>query len=342
MTLIYGGKSVSAQSEHAVKLLADLVRNKYPNVSTLLEEGRYVDDEGESKATLEECYELINQADETFSLVGLEAKQWTVTGESPSDTVSKDGCSLDIGGLKWYPVLDSLETKIPPLHFGSKTRGRLSNKVRVFDSVNLSSDDLLRKLDDFTPVNLTRRMVASKRASIFDIVGNLAVILIKSSCLLRATVKATLSWDDSMPQDLRDKWLIQFMLWEKLRGLQFNRAIMPHDAADSKMRIIVASDAAEPAMVIGAWGGFRRLNGTWSCQLILGRALLTPEDSTIPKSELTALTAGGNMSWLVRNSLKDWIHEFILVSDSVIALCWASSDKKQLSLFHRNRALQIR
>ena len=117
---------------------------------------------------------------------------------------------------------------------------------------------------------------------------------------------------------------------------------MPHDAANSKMRIIVASDAAEPAMVIGAWGGFRRLNGTWSCQLILGRALLTPEDSTIPKSELTALTAGGNMSWLVRNSLKDWVDEFILVSDSVIALCWASSDKKQLSLFHRNRALQIR
>ena len=64
MTMIYGVKCVSAQTEHDIKLLADLIRNKYPAVATLLEEGRYVDDEGESKATKEECYSLIEQADE--------------------------------------------------------------------------------------------------------------------------------------------------------------------------------------------------------------------------------------------------------------------------------------
>ena len=83
-------------------------------------------------------------------------------------------------------------------------------------------------------------------------------------------------------------------------------------------------------------------DGTWSCQLILGRALLTAEDSTIPKNELTALTAGSNLTWLVRKALKEWEDQFILISDSIIALCWVSSDKKQLSLFHRNRALQVR
>ena len=117
---------------------------------------------------------------------------------------------------------------------------------------------------------------------------------------------------------------------------------MPADAINSKMRIITATDAANPAMVIGSWGGFLRSNGTWSCQLVLGRALLTPEDSTIPKNELSALTGGSNMTWLVRNSLKEWVDQYILISDSVIALCWVSSDKKQLSLFHRNRALQVR
>ena len=76
-----------------------------------------------------------------------------------------------------------------------------------------------------------------------------------------------------MSADLRSKWLNEFLLWEKLRGLQFDRAIMPHDAVDSKMRVIVAADAAQPAMVIGSWGGFRKLDGSWSCQLILGRAL---------------------------------------------------------------------
>ena len=48
------------------------------------------------------------------------------------------------------------------------------------------------------------------------------------------------------------------------------------------------------------------------------------------------------MAWLIRNALKEWVDDFILISDSVIALCWVISDKKQLSLYHRNRVLQIR
>ena len=68
MTLIYGVKSVSAQSEYAIKLLADLVREEFPQVSTLLEDGRYVDDQGESKSTKEECYELIEQSNKSLWL----------------------------------------------------------------------------------------------------------------------------------------------------------------------------------------------------------------------------------------------------------------------------------
>ena len=125
-----------------------------------------------------------------------------------------------------------------------------------------------------------------------------------------------------MPADLRNKWLDEFMLWETLKGVQFNRAIMPPDAINTKMRIIGASDAANPAMVVGSLGGFKKLDGSWSCQLMLGRALLTAEDSTIPKSEFSALVGGSNMMWLVRNALKDWVDQYILISDSNIALCW--------------------
>ena len=341
-TLIYGVKSVSAQSEEAIKDLADHIRDKYPAVATLLEEGRYVDDEGESKAEKEECYTLIEQADETFALVNLKAKDWTVSGEAPSEKVSNDGASLDIGGMKWFSQLDSMETKIPPLHFGSKTRGRLSSKVKIFGSFGMSPSEMSKKLDEFVPKKLTRRMVASKRASIFDILGKLGVILISSSLLLRETVKATKGWDDAMMDCLRNKWLDQFMLWEQLRGIQFNRAIMPMDAVDCKMRLIVGGDAAKPAMIMGGWGGFKKADGSWSCQLMLGRALLTREDDTIPKSELTAYACGSNLAWLIRNSLKDWIDSYIVVGDSVIALCWISSEKKRLSLFHRNRVIQIR
>ena len=45
---------------------------------------------------------------------------------------------------------------------------------------------------------------------------------------------------------------------------------------------------------------------------------------------------------MIRNALKEWVDSFILISDSIIALCWVTTEKKQLSLFHRNRVLQVR
>ena len=40
---------------------------------------------------------------------------------------------------------------------------------------------------------------------------------------------------------------------------------MPEDAVDTKLRLIGAVDAAKPAMAVGAWGGFRKADQTYSC-----------------------------------------------------------------------------
>ena len=57
-------------------------------------------------------------------------------------------------------------------------------------------------------------------------------------------------------------------------------------------------------------------------QLVLGRGLLAPVDSTIPKNELESLIGGSNLSWIVSKALSDWVDSSILVGDSLIALCW--------------------
>ena len=48
------------------------------------------------------------------------------------------------------------------------------------------------------------------------------------------------------------------------------------------------------------------------------------------------------MSWVLRMALKEWVDKSILFGDSMIALCWLTSEKLKLSLFHRNRVLQVR
>ena len=116
---------------------------------------------------------------------------------------------------------------------------------------------------------------------------------------------------------------------------------MPVDAVDTKMRLLTGVDAAKEALLMGSWAGFKLKSGGWSNQHILGRCLLSKNES-IPKSELDALCAGSNMAWVIRLALQEWIHSEVLFSDSMIALCWLTSEKLRLQLFHRNRVLQVR
>ena len=333
-TLIYGVKCVSAQSEEAKLKLAEAVKTMFPDVYHLILNAIYVDDIGESKSTKEECEKVMENADKTFDMVNLHVKGWSVKGSEPSDTVSKDGITVGIGGFGWNPFLDSLEIKIPGLHFGKKIRGRLSKTTEIFSGG-------FEDLDKFVPKNLSRRQVASKYASIFDVLGKFGPILIGAKIDLRATFKVTEDWDSAMPADLRHRWIKNFWKWEQLRGIQFSRAVMPEDAASCKMRLTAAVDAAEEAIVVGVWAGFQRKNGEYSCQHLISRTILTAENSSIPKSELEALTGGSNLCWIVRDWLADWVDSYILVGDSTISLFWVSSEHKRLSLFHRNRVLQI-
>ena len=334
-TLIYGVGSVSAQSENGMRKVSNLVKDEKPNVQKLIEERMYVDDAGDSKFSKEECIKLAADADEVFARVGLKCKSWSFSGENPDDKVSKDGVSIGIGGFNWFPKLDFYELKIPSLHFGKKRRGKLREDTKFFSGAE-------EELDQFVPEKLSRRMVASKFASIFDLSGKLGPVLAEAKDLLRDTVEATADWDVPMPIEFRTKWLSQFLHWEKLRGLRFERAIMPSDAIDGRMRLIVNCDFAKKMLVVGTWAGFKRKSGEWSCQHLLSRNLLGEKNQTIPKGELQALTNASNMCWLLRKLLSEWVEDYIICGDSVIALCWVSAEKKSLSMFHRNRVIQIR
>ena len=185
-------------------------------------------------------------------------------------------------------------------------------------------------------------MIFSKKYSIFDILGKFTPIDMKLKLDMSEAVSQTQGWDDPVPPNLRNKWVNNFWLIEKLRGIRFKRAKMPLDAVNCKMGLITAGDTAEKSKITGAWARFKLKNGSYSCQNLLGRSLMA--NSTTPKDELDALTMTTNLNWILRQMLVNWVDEEndISISDSTIALCWVSSEKKRLSLFHRNRTVQIR
>ena len=120
---------------------------------------------------------------------------------------------------------------------------------------------------------------------------------------------------------------------EKLKSLKFNRAVMPKNAVPSKLNLISGGDTSGKIKDVGVWGRFPLENGHYSCRLIIGRSLFA--NSTIPKDELDVLMMTTNLNWVASQALN-------VVNDSTISLCWTKSEKKRLSLYHRNRVVQIR
>ena len=336
--LIFGLKSASAQTEFMKKKLADEIKEEYPELALLLNESTYVDDIGESKDSSECINSLSQVADKVLGELNVMVKAWTKTGCKPSEMVSDDGVSVLVGGMQWFPQLDSVSVRIPSLHFGKRRRGRLDKNTEFFAISDNEND--LERLGKFCP-KLTRRICASKSSSIFDIMGLLSPVLAGIKVLMSETVKSTSGWDDEISSDLQNKWLLAFLRIESLRGIQFDRPVMPVNAVDKNLRLIGLSDAAKPIIMVGIWGGFLCTDGSYSCRLIIGRSILSA-DTTIPKLELDGTCSVANLGWVVRSALAGWDVSYYQAADSTIALSWVMSEQLRLSEFHRNRVVQIR
>ena len=136
---------------------------------------------------------LLKAADELFSSVGLSVKGWSKSRSQPHPDVTADGVSVDIGGMVWYPVTDTILVKTPALHFGKKQRGKLSAGTQIFDG---NFEDLKK----FVRKPLTRREIVSKFSAWYDPFGKFTPLTAKMKLDVSRAMKLTSSWDDQVRQ----------------------------------------------------------------------------------------------------------------------------------------------
>ena len=105
------------------------------------------------------------KADELFEDVDLYCKGWSYSGSDPPPEIAEDDGTVSIGGMRWHQRLDLLEVLKPKLHFSKKLRGRLSANTEIVEG------DSLDAMNSFVPEKLTRTMIFSKNASLFDLTG---------------------------------------------------------------------------------------------------------------------------------------------------------------------------
>ena len=103
------------------------------------------------------------------------------TGEKSPVTLSEDGKTIHVAGMKWHVESDKLSSNIGDLRFGKKSRGKKPTEL-----INV------------VPIKLTRRQCASKVAEVFDLTGRVAPI-VASKIDLQDHLKRKSDWDDAIP-----------------------------------------------------------------------------------------------------------------------------------------------
>ena len=184
-TNIYGVKSSGNIAEYAVRETARQFKDVYPAAYDAVVNDSYVDDTASGDATDDLAVEKADTMQIGLKTGGFALKGIAMSGRDPPDTLSDDGVTVAVGGLKWYVKEDLISLNLGAMTFSKKKRGR-------------------KKADDGkVPEKLTRKHCTSKVYEVFDLVGRLTPLTAPLKLDLHELVTRKLQWDDVLPDELR-------------------------------------------------------------------------------------------------------------------------------------------
>ena len=156
-----------------------------------------------------------DQLEIAFNHGGFELKGVPFLVNPRLKTLSDDGISIHIAGMKWYPKDDFTSLHLSEMNFSKRHRGR-----KITSAANI------------IPSKLTRHQCVARVAELFDLTGKLAPITASMKLDLQELVSRRLDWDDTIPDELRPVWESNFEMMQEINSLKYKHAIVPDDAVD--------------------------------------------------------------------------------------------------------------
>ena len=280
-------------------------------MNRVIKDDVYVDDCLSGGEVLEKVMQLADEIEQVLTHGGFTLKGITISGQDPLESLSSDGVSISVAGLNWHPKEDSISFDIKELNFAKKYRGKQTGYINE------------------VPNKLTRRICTSKAAKIFDMTGLLTPITATLKLDIHDLVQRQLSWDDAIPDNLRNLWISHFEMVSHIKRITYKRAIVPDNATTLKIDTLDFADAS-PALICSAIYVRFPIPEGFSCQLIFSRSKLVPENTSMPRAELSAAVLNTHTGEVVKRAFKQdhTSHKF---TDSQISLHWICNERRPLN-----------
>ncbi|XP_063994337.1 uncharacterized protein LOC135171637 [Diachasmimorpha longicaudata] len=315
-TVTFGLSAAPYLAIRCLHQLANDEGHRYPVAAKVLQRDMYVDDLLTGTQTREEALHLREELDKLVKLGGFNLRKWasndpSILGELAPNNVNHH---LQIG--------DSTILKTLGIFWNS-------SEDTITYEAKLSRHQII-----------TKRIILSETAKIFDPLGLLSPVVIVAKMIMQKLWTLKISWDAPLPPKIQEEWL-QF--YGQLHHIK--RVTFPRFALQEKPRGIELhgfSDASQSAY--GACVYLRSVgsNGEVNTTLLCAKSRVAPlKQITIPRLELCGAQLLIKLIQSIKKAITIQIDRIVYWTDSTIILHWIHTPAHQLQTFVSNRIADI-
>jgi len=323
--LTFGVKSSPFLATQVLRTLADLHASSHPAASAVVHSSFYVDDCLTSVPDVSAAISLRQELCDLLSRAGITLRKWRSNSAELLDSIPvelqepSETDPVDITppyeahkalGVHWDTSTDSLFVAVPPP----------------------PDPDL----------SVTKRIIASGTAAVFDLLGLLCPSVIQARILFQETWKQKLPWDKPVPEDIRAKWSCWLQDLPLLKKHPIPRRLTHSDSPVKSSQLHGFSDASTVAYGAAVYLRTVHMDGQVSITLVLAKARVLPvRPITVPRAELTGAVLLADLLAHCSPLLDILLSDVFAWTDSEIVLRWLPKTPVQLDRFVSHRVYKI-
>nr|XP_046478563.1 uncharacterized protein LOC124217212 [Neodiprion pinetum] len=292
--------------------------SKYPQAAKTIEEDFYMDDVLTGAETIEKAVSLQQQVSTILQRGQFQLRKWRSNDDRALVNLSHDSEADSLfkldkeGALKTLGLLWDAKTDI------------MQYSVTIDESTKIS-----------------KRLVLSKIAQIFDPLGLLGPILINAKCIMQQIWQLQTGWDENLPPQLQNTRDEYYNSLPKINEIRIPRNINPGNDS-GKFDLIGFGDASEKAYGACLYAVSRNSKGETNSHLICSKGRVAPlKIISLPKLELNAALVLAKLCHAATQAVSQKIQGIYLWSDSTVTLSWIASSPNLRKIYVANRVTKI-
>lgn len=322
LTVTFGTAAAPYLAVRTLLQLADDESESYPRGAAIVKDSFYMDDLMTGHEDLSEIKNICYEVNKLLKSGGFNMQKWS----SNSDDLLK---FLEDGNEEREPK-DRMEIK-------------LDKVIKILGLTWDRNDDMFKFTVTLPEVRnpVTKRLILSDVASLFDPFGWLAPVIITAKVMIQKLWLCNHGWDEELPSELVNEWITYREELNELQTIKISRW-MKITSHCKDVQLHGFADASSVAYAAVAYVRVIDQDDDVHVTMIAAKTKVAPlKQLTIPRLELCGAVLLAKLLHELSILLKIPMNKTYAWTDSMVVLAWLQSQPSRWQVFVGNRVSEI-